>query len=90
VGRCESRRARAEKIILTARSLHTGAGRYAVAEEDINTPTGTRDVLGPIFDMDTTRLNEALGRMRPPPPVPEVNQPSVRSVDDNPTESNAA
>jgi len=89
-GRCESRRARAEKIILTARSLHTGAGRYAVAEEDINTPTGTRDVLGPIFDMDTTRLNEALGRMRPPPPVPEVNQPSVRSVDDNPTESNAA
>lgn len=85
-----SRRAQAEKIILTARSLHTGAGRYAVTPEDVNTSTGTHDVLGPVFDLDMTQLNEALGRMRPPPPAPGANQPPVRPVDDNPTESGSA
>jgi predicted outer membrane lipoprotein len=60
----DRRRLEAENIILTARSLHTSTGRYALEEGDMSASPEARDVLAPLFTLDTSQLYKAMERMR--------------------------
>lgn len=60
------KRAEAEKIIYTARAMHTRTGRYAADRDDLSGPPESRDSLEPLFALDTSALEKLLGRMRPP------------------------
>lgn len=79
VGAAESRhnarKAAAADIILQARSLHTGAGRYAVESTDLDGAPQERDVLAPLFEMDISALGRALARLVASKPVPEPDEP---------------
>lgn len=68
-----ARRAQAEKIILMARSLHTGAGRYAFEPAGAD-ESADPDVLAPLFDADLSALGRALARLVAPTPAPEPDE----------------